>query len=101
VNGQTGPGFDNIISLKGVNYNAEGGGNWMGIDYVQLNHVQLKFLSPSVTDGAVTLNWTGTGQLESAPTILGPWDPIVPVPDPPYSEGIVPGENRYYRLRQE
>jgi hypothetical protein len=37
VNAQVGPGFDNIVSLKGINYNAEGGGNWMGIDYVQLN----------------------------------------------------------------
>jgi hypothetical protein len=37
VNAQVGAGFDNIVSLKGINYNAEGGGNWMGIDYVQLN----------------------------------------------------------------
>ena len=37
VNAQVGPGFDNIVSLRGINYNAEGGGNWMGIDYVQLN----------------------------------------------------------------
>jgi hypothetical protein len=37
VNARTGPGFDNIVSLRGINYNAEGGGNWMGIDYVQLN----------------------------------------------------------------
>jgi hypothetical protein len=39
VNAQVGPGYDNIVSLKGINYNAEGGGNWMGIDYVQLNPV--------------------------------------------------------------
>jgi len=32
-----GPGADNIVSLKGINYNTAGGGNWMGIDYVQLN----------------------------------------------------------------
>ena len=37
VNAQVGPGFDNIVSLRGVNYNGDGGGNWMGIDYVQLN----------------------------------------------------------------
>ena len=37
VNAQLGPGADNIVSLRGVNYNAEGGGNWMGIDYVQLH----------------------------------------------------------------
>ncbi len=37
VGAQTGPGFDNIVSLRGVNYNADGGGNWMGVDYVKLN----------------------------------------------------------------
>ena len=37
VNAQVGPGFDNIVSLKGINYNGDGGGNWMGIDYIQLN----------------------------------------------------------------
>jgi len=39
VNAEVGSGYDNIITLKGVNYNAEGGGNWMGIDYVQLSQV--------------------------------------------------------------
>ena len=37
VNAEVGSGYDNIITLKGVNYNAEGGGNWMGLDYVQLS----------------------------------------------------------------
>lgn len=37
VDAVTGPGADNIVSLRGVNYNAEGGGNWMGVDYVQLD----------------------------------------------------------------
>src|SRR5437773_1213519 len=37
VNAQVGPGFDNIVSLRGINYNPLGGGNWMGIDYVQIN----------------------------------------------------------------
>ena len=101
VNGQAGPGFDNIVSLKGINYNAEGGGNWMGIDYVQLNHVQLKLLSPAVSNGTLTLDWTGTGQVEWAPTVLGPWTPITPAPDPPYSEDIAVGENRFYRLLQQ
>ena len=100
VNGQTGPGFDNIVSLKGINYNAEGGGNWMGIDYVQLNRVPLQFLPPSVAGGKITLNWTGIGQVESAPSIVGPWTPVAAAIDPPYSEDLVPGQSRFYRLRQ-
>jgi hypothetical protein len=37
----TGAGADNILSLKGISYNAEGGGNWMGVDYVQLDHTAI------------------------------------------------------------
>ncbi|MDG2125773.1 MAG: hypothetical protein P8J87_18880, partial [Verrucomicrobiales bacterium] len=39
VNAQAGAGFDNYVELRGINYNADGGGNWMGVDYVQLNAV--------------------------------------------------------------
>ena len=39
VNGATGAGPDNYVELRGINYNAEGGGNWMGVDYVQLEAV--------------------------------------------------------------
>jgi hypothetical protein len=100
VNAKTGAGFDNIISLKGINYNNEGGGNWMGIDYVKLNYVQLQFLPPTVSAGKVNLEWTGVGALESAPTVLGPWTPVVPAPTSPYSEDIVAGQNRFYRLKK-
>src|SRR5262249_20124930 len=37
VNAAVGSGFDNIVTLKAINYGADGGGNWMGIDYIQLN----------------------------------------------------------------
>ncbi len=37
VGAQTGPGFDNIVWLKGINYGAAGGGQWLGIDYVQMD----------------------------------------------------------------
>ncbi len=101
VNAQFGSGHDNIVSLKGISYNAEGGGNWMGIDYVQLNGPKpLAFLPPvRTTNGQIRLNWTSTGQLEWAPTVLGPWTPITPAPVPPYSEAIVP-TNRFFRLRK-
>ena len=33
----TGPGADNIVTLKGISYNAAGGGNWMGVDYVKMD----------------------------------------------------------------
>jgi hypothetical protein len=37
VGAVTGPGADNIVSLRGINYNSSGGGHWMGFDYVQLD----------------------------------------------------------------
>lgn len=101
VNAETGPGYDNIVTLKGINYNAEGGGNWMGIDYVQLNHVQtteMRFLPPTVSGGQINLNWTGGGTLETAPSITGPWTEVQGATTP-YSEAVVPGQMRFYRLR--
>ena len=37
VNAVRGPGADNIVSLVGTNFNGAAGGNWMGVDFVQLN----------------------------------------------------------------
>jgi len=101
VNAQVGPGFDNIVSLKGVNYSAEGGGNWMGFDYVQLNPVPLHFLPP-IGDGSgnVILKWVGTGNIEWSHTVSGPWTAITPAPPSPYPVPIMPGENLFYRLKK-
>jgi hypothetical protein len=98
VHAQTGAGYDNIVSLRGINYNNEGGGNWMGIDYVQLNPVPLKLLPPVLSNNQITLSWTGNGQLESAPSLLGPWTPVTPRPTSPYTEAVVLTQNRFYRL---
>lgn len=45
VNGEIGEGFDNYVELRGVNYNGQGGGNWMGVD-----HVSLRQLSGALAD---------------------------------------------------
>ena len=37
VGAVTGPGADNIVSLRGISYSNAGGGAWMGIDYVKLD----------------------------------------------------------------
>ena len=31
------PGSDNIVELRGISYNGDNGGNWMGLDYYQLD----------------------------------------------------------------
>jgi hypothetical protein len=99
VDARVGPGYDNIVSLKGYNYSAEGGGNWMGIDYVQLNPAPPQLLPPVVQDGQIKINWIGKGGLEKATNIVGPWEAITPAPTAPFAEPMLPNENRFYRLK--
>jgi hypothetical protein len=35
------PGVDNVIWVRGINKNADGGGNWMGLDYHHLEILQV------------------------------------------------------------
>lgn len=76
----------------------------MGLDYVQLNGgtptVATKFTTAVVSGGKVTLTWTGTGSLETAPKADGPWTPVTPSPTSPYTEDVLAGQNRFYRLKQ-
>jgi hypothetical protein len=104
VNAKTGPGWDNIVTLKGYNYNADGGGNWMGLDYVQLNSATQtnpapQFQVPVLSAGKINLSWTGNGVLEAAPTVTGPWNPVTGATGNTYSEAIAAG-NRFFRIRQ-
>ncbi len=106
VNAQLGLGADNIVSLKGVNYSADGGGNWMGVDSIRLHAPEdavepLKFLSSTVKSGKVTLTWTGTGSLESAPSVTGAWTAVTPAPTSPFVEDFQPAQKaRFYRLKR-
>jgi len=81
----------------------------MGIDYVQLNGVAggtggteptPAFLPSVVSNGRVTLNWSGNGNLEWAPSVLGPCTPVTPASAKPYSENVLSAQNRFYRLRK-
>jgi hypothetical protein len=100
VGAQTGAGFDNVVTLRGISYNAEGGGNWMGIDYIKLDAVAGQITGATISAGQVNVTWVGTGALESAPSIDGPWTPVTPMPTSPYAEAVVPGENRFFRLKK-
>ena len=60
----------------------------------------LEILKPVIMDGRIILNWIGTGALESSTSLtMGTWNPILPAPVPPYSENIVPGQRKFFRLR--
>ncbi len=98
VNAQVGRGYDNVVTLKGINYGSEGGGNWMGVDYVHIGLAPIRFQPPVVVDGKITLDWVGGGKLESAPSVFGPWTPVAAALNPPYTEAVVPGQTRFFRL---
>jgi hypothetical protein len=87
VNAQVGPGFDNIVSLKGINYNNEGGGNWMGIDYVQLNMATVTNSTPVCSEIAAA---TAEDTVVSFALTATDDDPVLSfvVVDPP-SHGVV------------
>jgi hypothetical protein len=106
VKAELGLGPDNIVNLHGINYNADGGGNWMGIDYVHIGEIEEEDMTPpvfspvSIADGQLTITWTGNGVLEWAASVSGPWTAITPAPGSPYTEDVSVASQRFYRLRQ-
>jgi len=56
------------------------------------------FLPPLVSGDQLTLDWTGQGQLQAAPAVTGTYTNVTPAPTPPYTETIVPGQNKFFRL---
>ena len=58
------------------------------------------FLAPVINGDQVKLEWTGGGQLEWASDLSGPWTAITPAPTSPYSETLVPGANRFFRVKK-
>src|SRR5207245_291330 len=107
VNAQTGPGFDNIVSLRGINYSADGGGNWMGIDYVQLNAGPAspitgpgpKFTGISKQGASVLIQWApGTATLQSAPSIPGTWTDVPGASGGTYTAPLTDAP-RYFRFK--
>lgn len=55
----------------------------MGIDYVQIGHLEdtpPEFLQSVVSNGQLTISWTGSGNLECALEVTGPWTAVTPIP---------------------
>ena len=101
VNAELGLGPDNFITLGGVNYSADGGDNWMGIDYEELNgkdDTPPTFEPITISNSQVTISWSGNANLEWAPTVNGPWTAISPAPTSPYSEDANTATSRFFRL---
>jgi hypothetical protein len=57
------------------------------------------FLPPTLSGNQLILNWTGSGKLEWSPSVLGPWTEMSPTSAPPQTVNVVPGENRFFRIK--
>lgn len=95
----TSAGEITISLAPGPNNNNASHFTYLGVLRVQPSLVPPQFLTPTVSGGMVTLNWIENGLLEWAPTVLGPWTAYDPAPAPPYSEAVVAGASRFFRLR--
>lgn len=71
---------------------------YLGVLKIQPVLAPPSFTVKSISNGRITLDWVDGGRLESAPTVLGPWTAVEPQPAAPYSEDLVPGQNRFFRL---
>jgi hypothetical protein len=60
---------------------------------------EIEFAQPVLADGEVTLSWTGTGTLEEADVITGPWTPVTPQPTSPFTVPTT-GAGKFYRIVQ-
>ena len=55
------------------------------------------FLPPALGNGQLTLDWSGSGTLQWAPTVQGVWTSI-PLAESPYTEPLMP-TNRFFRFQ--
>jgi len=55
------------------------------------------FLPPALGNGQFTLDWSGSGTLQWAPTVQGAWTSL-PLAVSPYTEPLVP-TNRFFRFQ--
>ena len=56
------------------------------------------FFPPTLINNQVILNWAGLGQLQAAPAVTGVYANITPGPSPPYTNVVMAGQARYFRI---
>lgn len=66
---------------------------------IQVAVEQPAFMAPAISAGKITLEWTGGGVLESAPSVPGPRDAVEGNPGRPAVLDLTP-EHRFFRIRK-
>lgn len=58
----------------------------------------LVFEPPTLSGNQLTLRWSGTGRLQEAPEVTGPWTDVPGNPASPYTVATTPGARKFFRL---
>ena len=59
---------------------------------------QTRFLAPTLSGGNIQLQWSGSGTLQAAPTVTGPWQPVTATGTNSHSEPVILSTNRFFRI---
>lgn len=87
---------DTVATLNVVT----GAGGYLELQVSSTSMPAPEFLPPMVVGDELILNWTGSGQLQSAPEVTGVYTNILPTPTPPYANQILPGQNQFFRIKK-
>ncbi len=72
---------------------------YLGVLGIAPGSASARFLAPTVSGGSINLQWSGSGQLQWAPTVTGPWTTIVPTAPNTHTEPVILTTNRFFRLQ--
>lgn len=88
-----------VINLApGSNNNNANHFTYLGVLKVELVPLP-RYLPPRTSEGNLILQWSGSGELEWAPTVMGPWTSVSPALDGSHAEPVNLATNRFFRLR--
>jgi len=88
------------ISLApGPNNNNGNHFTYLGVLGITPTSPEARFLAPTISGGSVNLQWSGSGQLQWAPTVTGPWTTIAPSGANAHTEPVVLTTNRFFRIQ--
>ncbi|MCP5516627.1 MAG: hypothetical protein H7A45_05115 [Verrucomicrobiales bacterium] len=72
---------------------------YLGALQVTPREPEWRLALPRIEAGELRLEWEGGGVLHWAPTIRGPWTPLLPAVASPVVEPLAPAPARFYRLQ--
>jgi hypothetical protein len=70
---------------------------YLGVMKLALSAVPTISIKP-IRGNQIQIDWTGSGSLQRAEKLDGPWVPILPKPVPPFAESILLRTRQFYRL---